>query len=287
MADPVVRSLEELGDLLKHPAAFRPPVLTAVRENLSVLQGRGPAASPHQSRAVRAPTPTPTACPCCSSPASSPPTSLSRRWPRPLRAPRPLDVAQSGIAPEHRLHAASIADGLERRLEVVPPSGPGSKVAIVGWSRGGTLGKIVDRAPARPASSRSSPSGRRTPHPLAVNATLSAAARSCIAKLHVARHPRPARRGLPVRRLRPVGDGGWLEGRRSPSDIAYTVGVLDGGRRHRLARMPRPARHARRGAPRPTWRWAPTPRSSTSSCRCSARSRPAPSPPDPPRRPLD
>jgi pimeloyl-ACP methyl ester carboxylesterase len=68
-------------------------------------------------------------------------------------------TSRSGIGPNVGC-TQDMADGLERRLEVVAER-VGQRVAIVGWSRGGTLGKLV--AVRRPdLVERSSPSVRRT-----------------------------------------------------------------------------------------------------------------------------
>ena len=160
------RSLEELGDLLLHPTGFRPPVLTAVRENLSVFKVAG-RLLPHQREAT---TPDPERVPVLLVPgflsgdfALAPMTEDLRR--------RGHWTSRSGIAPNIGC-TRDLADALERRLERAAER-TGRRVAIVGWSRGGTLAKIATvRRPDLVASLITL--GTPNTDPLAVNATLAA-----------------------------------------------------------------------------------------------------------------
>jgi triacylglycerol lipase len=161
-------SLEEIGDRLLHPAGFHPPVLTAVRENLSVLKvashliprqlpGRREATEPDTSKV-----------PVLLVPgffsgdfALAPMTTALRaagHWTSP-----------SGIAPNIGC-TRELADAVERRLEETAER-TGRRVALVGWSRGGTLAKI---ATVRRPDLVSALITLGTPNtdPLAVNATL-------------------------------------------------------------------------------------------------------------------
>jgi len=166
MSGPVGRSLEELGDLLLHPTGFRPPVLTAVRENLSVFKVAG-RLLPHQREAT---TPDPDRVPVLLVPgflsgdfALAPMTEELRR--------RGHWTSRSGIAPNIGC-TRDLADALERRLERAAER-TGRRVAIVGWSRGGTLAKIATvRRPDLVASLITL--GTPNTDPLAVNATLAA-----------------------------------------------------------------------------------------------------------------
>jgi triacylglycerol lipase len=166
MSGPVGRSLEELGDLLPHPAGFRPPVLTAVRENLSVFKVAG-RLLPHQRQAT---TPDPDRVPVLLVPgflsgdfALAPMTEDLRR--------RGHWTSRSGIAPNIGC-TRDLADAVERRLELAAER-TGHRVAIVGWSRGGTLAKIVTvRRPDLVSALITL--GTPNTDPLAVNATLAA-----------------------------------------------------------------------------------------------------------------
>ncbi len=164
MTGPVGRSLEELGDLLMHPTGFRPPVITAVRENLSVLRVAG-RLLPHQRETT---TPDPARVPVLLVPgffsgdfALAPMTEVLRRqghW-----------TSKSGIAPNIGC-TRELADALERRLEQAAER-TGRRVAVVGWSRGGALGKIVSvRRPDLVAALVTL--GTPTTDPLAINETL-------------------------------------------------------------------------------------------------------------------
>jgi triacylglycerol lipase len=160
----VVRSLDELGGLLLHPTGFRPPVITAVRENLSVLKVAG-RLIPRQRETT---TPDPDRVPVLLVPgffsgdfALAPMSEELRR--------RGHWTARSGIAPNIGC-TQELADVVERRLEQTAER-TGRRVAVVGWSRGGTLGKIVSvRRPDLVASLVTL--GTPNTDPLAVNATL-------------------------------------------------------------------------------------------------------------------
>jgi triacylglycerol lipase len=166
--NPVARSLEEVADLLSHRTTFRPSVGTAVRENLSVLkvasriiQQRSEPSEPTAVDTGRVPVllvPGFAATDIALEPMAE---ALRRRghW-----------TSRSGIGPNVGC-TQEMADALERRLEVVAER-VGHRVAIVGWSRGGTLGKVV--AVRRPDLVESLVTlGTPNTHPLAVSETLS------------------------------------------------------------------------------------------------------------------
>jgi pimeloyl-ACP methyl ester carboxylesterase len=166
MLGPVGRSLEDLGDFLSAPAAFHPPVITAVRENLSVFKVAG-RLIPHQRPDTE---PDPDRVPVLLIPgfmsgdfALAPMAEELRRqghW-----------TSRSGIAPNVGC-TRELADAVERRLEATAER-TGHRVAIVGWSRGGTLAKVVTvRRPDLVASLTTL--GTPNTDPLAVNATLAA-----------------------------------------------------------------------------------------------------------------
>ncbi len=175
VSDRVSRSLEELGDLLLHPAGFRPPVITAVRENLSVLRTAGrllpriPAQTvvdPHRVPVILVPG-------FLSGDFALGPMSDQLRkaghW-----------TGKSGIAPNIGC-TQELADLVEARVEKATAE-TGRRVAIVGWSRGGTLGKIVTvRRPELVAALITL--GTPNTDPLAVNATL-ATQLALITRLH-------------------------------------------------------------------------------------------------------
>ncbi len=163
---PLGRSLDELGDLVRHPTGFRPPVLTAVRENLSVLRvaGRLLPRIPHQTHVD------PDRVPVLLIPGF-----LSGDFALAPMSDRLRDeghwTGKSGIAPNIGC-TRELADAVEARLERAAEH-TGRRVAIVGWSRGGTLGKIVTmRRPELVASLVTL--GTPNTDPLAVNATLAA-----------------------------------------------------------------------------------------------------------------
>jgi triacylglycerol lipase len=80
-------------------------------------------------------------------------------------------TSRSGIAPNIGC-TRDLADAVERRLEATAER-TGRRVAVVGWSRGGTLGKVVTvRRPDLVASLTTL--GTPNTDPLAVNATLAA-----------------------------------------------------------------------------------------------------------------
>lgn len=163
---PVTRSLDEVGDRLLHPTGFRPPVVTAVRENLSVLKVAG-RLLPRQREET---TPDPDRVPVLLVPgflsgdfALAPMAEELRR--------RGHWTSRSGIAPNLGC-TRELADAVERRLEQTAER-TGHRVAVVGWSRGGTLGKIATvRRPDLVASLVTL--GTPNTDPLAVNATLAA-----------------------------------------------------------------------------------------------------------------
>ena len=164
MTGPVVRSLEELGDLVMHPAGFRPPVLTAVRENLSVLRVAG-RLLPHQREVTE---PDPQRVPVLLLPGFFSGDFALAPMSEALRAAGHW-TSRSGIAPNIGC-TRDLADAVERRVERIAER-TGRRVAIVGWSRGGTLGKIVTvRRPDLVASLVTL--GTPNTDPLAVNATL-------------------------------------------------------------------------------------------------------------------
>ena len=163
---PVARSLEEIGDRLLHPTGFHPPVITAVRENISVLRVAGWLLPRQRERT----TPDPGRVPVLLVPgflsgdfALAPMADELRR--------RGHWTSRSGIAPNLGC-TRELADAVERRLEQTAER-TGRRVAVVGWSRGGTLGKIVTvRRPELVASLVTL--GTPNTEPLAVNATLAA-----------------------------------------------------------------------------------------------------------------
>ena len=166
MSGPVGRSLGEFGDLLMKPVGFRPPVITAVRENLSLFKVAG-RLIPRQHEST---TPDTDRVPVLLVPgffsgdfALAPMSDELRR--------RGHWTARSGIAPNIGC-TRELADAVERRLEQTAER-TGLRVAIVGWSRGGTLGKIVAvRRPDLVASLVTL--GTPNTDPLAVNVTLAA-----------------------------------------------------------------------------------------------------------------
>jgi triacylglycerol lipase len=164
MAGPVARSLEELGDLLTHPAGFHPPVITAVRENLSVLKVAS-RLLPHQRAETE---PDPARVPVLLVPGFFSGDFALAPMAEHLRE-RGHWTSRSGIAPNIGC-TRELADAVERRLEDAAER-TGRKVAVVGWSRGGTLGKI---ATVRRPDLVSALITLGTPNtdPLAVNATL-------------------------------------------------------------------------------------------------------------------
>jgi pimeloyl-ACP methyl ester carboxylesterase len=161
-----VRSLEELGDLILHPAAFHPPVLTAVRENLSVLKVAG-RLLPHQHVATE---PDPDRVPALLVPGFFSGDFALAPLSEALREAGHY-TARSGIAPNIGC-TRELAEAVERRLEQTAER-TGRRVALVGWSRGGTLAKIAAvRRPDLVASLVTL--GTPNTDPLAVNATLAA-----------------------------------------------------------------------------------------------------------------
>ena len=133
VSERVSRSLDELGDFLLHPSGFRPPVITAMRENLSVLRTAG-------RLLPRIPVTTtvdPNRVPVVLIPgflsgdfALGPMSDELRKaghW-----------TGKSGIAPNIGC-TQELADVVEQRIERAAYE-TGRRVAVVGWSRGGTLG---------------------------------------------------------------------------------------------------------------------------------------------------
>ena len=161
-----VRSLEELGDLILHPAAFHPPVLTAVRENLSVLKVAG-RLLPHQHTTTE---PDPGRVPVLLVPGFFSGDFALAPMAEALRDAGHY-TARSGIAPNVGC-TRELAEAVEKRLEQTAER-TGRRVALVGWSRGGTLAKIAAvRRPDLVASLVTL--GTPNTDPLAVNATLAA-----------------------------------------------------------------------------------------------------------------
>ena len=166
MAVPGGRSLEELGDFLTHPAGFHPPVITAVRENLSMFRVVG-RLLPRQREQT---TPDPDRVPVLLVPGFMSGDFALAPMAEGLRR-RGHWTSRSGIAPNVGC-TRELADAVERRLERAAER-TGRRVAVVGWSRGGTLGKIVSvRRPDLVAALVTL--GTPNTDPLAVNATLAA-----------------------------------------------------------------------------------------------------------------
>ena len=163
---PVVRSLEELGGWISHPAGFHPPVITAVRENLSIFKVAG-RLLPHQRPATE---PDPSRVPVLLVPGFFSGDFALAPMAEELRQAGHF-TARSGIAPNIGC-TRDLADAVERRLEETAER-TGTRVALVGWSRGGTLAKIAAvRRPELVASLITL--GTPNTDPLAVNATLAA-----------------------------------------------------------------------------------------------------------------
>jgi hypothetical protein len=164
MAGPVGRSLDEMGDLLRHPVGFRPPVITAVRENLSVLKVAG-RLFPHQRASTE---PDIARVPVLLVPGFFSGDFALAPLAEELRAHGHW-TSRSGIAPNVGC-TSELAAAVERRLEQAAER-TGRKVALVGWSRGGTLAKIAAvRRPDLVAALITL--GTPNTDPLAVNETL-------------------------------------------------------------------------------------------------------------------
>jgi triacylglycerol lipase len=164
VSGPVIRSFEDLGELITHPRGFHPPVITAVRENLSVLKVAG-RLLPHQRAAT---SPDPARVPVLLVPGFFSGDFALAPMAETLRSAGHW-TSRSGIAPNIGC-TRELADAVERRLEQTAER-TGRKVALVGWSRGGTLGKIVSvRRPDLVAALVTL--GTPNTDPLAVNATL-------------------------------------------------------------------------------------------------------------------
>lgn len=120
------------------PTPFRPPFAVAVREHASVLT-MGKVLVPHLLPRPR------TQVDDDRVPVLTVPGFLSGDWALRLMNDRLRALghwtATSGIAPNMDC-TLELVDALERRLEQITDE-RGSKVAVVGWSRGGTLGKLV------------------------------------------------------------------------------------------------------------------------------------------------
>lgn len=161
---PAERSIEWFDDLMRLPSAFTPPALTALRENLAVLQVAGRIIQSVPRRAAVDPDRVPVLV-------------------VPGFAASDLAMAPMAEALKHAGHSTwrsgigpnigctlEVADALEKRLEIVAERTE-RRVAIVGWSRGGTLGKIV--AVRRPDLVEALITlGTPNTHPLAVSTTL-------------------------------------------------------------------------------------------------------------------
>jgi len=166
VANPVARSLDEISDLLRHPTTFRPSVVTAVRENLSVLQvaTRILQQKPEKTEVDLDRVPVLLVPGFAATDIALAPMADALRhdghW-----------TSKSGIGPNVGC-TVEVADALERRLEQVAER-TGRRVAIVGWSRGGTLGKLVTvRRPDLVDTLITL--GTPNTHPLAVSETLAA-----------------------------------------------------------------------------------------------------------------
>lgn len=166
VTNPVVRSLDEISDLIRHPTTFRPPVATAVRENLSMLKvaGRILQHRPEPTEVDPARVPVLLVPGFAATDIALAPMAEALRhdghW-----------TSRSGIGPNVGC-TREMADALERRLEQVAER-VGRRVAIVGWSRGGTLGKLVTvRRPDLVDTLVTL--GTPNTHPLAVSETLAA-----------------------------------------------------------------------------------------------------------------
>ena len=222
VSNPVVRSLEEIGDLIKHPTTFRPPVLTAVRENLSVFTVAGRIL---QHKPVETEVDT-DRVPVLLVPGFAATDIALAPMAEALRQ-RGHWTSKSGIGPNVGC-TREMADALERRLEAVAER-TGQRVAIVGWSRGGTLGKLV--AVRRPDLVETLVTlGTPNTHPLAVSETL-AAQIGLLARLRAIGVPgllsEDCLTGECAREVKAVLDGDF------PDDVAYTSvfslndGVID------------------------------------------------------------
>lgn len=159
----------ELGDgseVLSPLSGFRPPVSTTVRENLSAIRSipRMIPRFPTKTQVDRDRVPVLLVPGFLSGDFALTPMNDSLRdaghW-----------TSRSGIAPNVGCTIDMVAV-VERRVETIAER-TGRRVAIVGWSRGGTLGKIV--AIRRPELVESLITlGTPNTNPLAVNETLAA-----------------------------------------------------------------------------------------------------------------
>ena len=219
MSERVSRSLEELGDFLLHPAGFRPPVITAMRENLSVLRtaGRLLPRIPVQTRVDPSRVPVVLIPGFLSGDFALGPMSDELRkaghW-----------TGKSGIAPNIGC-TQELSDAVEGRIERAAQE-TGSRVAVVGWSRGGTLGKIV--AVRRPELVGALITlGTPITDPLAINATL-ATQLGLLTRLHAFGVPGLLGEDC-ISGECAVTVRGWLE-EDVPPDIPYTsVFSMDDG----------------------------------------------------------
>lgn len=156
--------IEWYGDDIPRPAAFRPDVRTTVREELSMFQVAGALISHRRRRTVVDPERIPVLLVPGFLSGDFALTALSDELRR-----RGHWTSGSHIAPNAGC-TLEMADAVEARL-LHAVARTGHKVALVGWSRGGTLGKLVAmRRPELVAGLIT----LATPNldPLAVNATL-------------------------------------------------------------------------------------------------------------------
>lgn len=156
--------VEWYGEAIPRPAAFRPDVRTTVREELSMFQVAGSLIAHRGRRSTVDPDRIPVLLVPGFLSGDFALTALSDG----LRE-RGHWTSGSHIAPNAGCTLA-MADAVEQRLLHVAQR-TGHKVAVVGWSRGGTLGKLVAmRRPELVAELIT----LATPNldPLAVNATL-------------------------------------------------------------------------------------------------------------------
>jgi triacylglycerol lipase len=129
-------SLEEVASTLPAPLGFRPPMMTSVRESLSVLTVgtqllRWPRAEAFVDKDM---------IPVVLVPGFLSGDFAFRPMAGALRA-RGHWTGKSGVAPDAGC-TWDMVDLLEKNIEAAAEC-TGSRVAILGWSRGGTLGKLV------------------------------------------------------------------------------------------------------------------------------------------------
>ena len=136
VTDRMYLSLDEVASTLPAPVGFRPPMMTTVRESLSVLavgtkllQWRRPEVSVDKDM-----------IPVVLVPGFLSGDLAFRPMADVLRA-RGHWTGKSGVAPNAGC-TWDMVELLEKHIEAATER-TGSRVAIVGWSRGGTLGKLV------------------------------------------------------------------------------------------------------------------------------------------------